>query len=538
MDDAPLFHHSRRFRLQALGVIFIYCGLHLAVRLALPPTLGWDDAEQTLWAQELSWAYGLDQPPMYTWLVYATSAVFGPGPLATGLVRYVLLFTMYAGLLLSACALLRPRVQVILALGSYLLIYQYAFYSHHDLTHSTLASAAIAMTLFAFIAALRTHAWWSYALLGLAMGCGMMAKYNFAVFAISLFAAAWMVERYRPVFNRRLIPALALTAAICAPYYSQLVIADNADLVVGSAGSKQAESGSLRERFLVIPATAVATLGLPQPFAVIAVLFFPVLFRARCFVKPTADERRLLALQMICGLVLSAAGGLVMGLADIKPRWLFPALILLPFYLFSGLRPQDHHDRRIRGYLWTVLIITLAVLPGRFAETYIEVASSDKTRRTLPVVALGQPVQEMGFSEGALVGESNHVAGNLVMLFPDADVYSAVPAQGPGRKPDRSPALYVWRGPPLPIPDEIAAHAESVGMVIEHPEERMRSLAAPYPQNPQRTADFALGIAVRPGAAALHEGAATVPISDRGSRPPASELPAEPDGGDADHLTD
>ena len=517
MSHAPLFHHSSRFRRWALLVIFVYCAVHLALQVILPTPLPWDDAEQTLWAQEWSWAYGFDQPPMYTWLVHATSAILGPGRLATGLVRYVLLFVMYAGLLLAACALFERRTHVMLALGSYLLFYQYAWYTHKNLTHSTLASAAIAMMLFAFIAAVRTNAWWPYLLLGLAMGCGMMAKYNFAVFAISLFFAAWMIERYRPVFNWRLIPAVVLTVVICAPHYSQLVTSPDRSFAVGSTVSKQAEPESPAQRLLVVPATVAATLALPQPFALVAVLVFPALFGARRFLKPDTDERRLLGLQIIVGIALSTLGGFVIGVAQIKARWLFAALMLAPLYLFSGLREDDGYERRIRGYLGALPFAWLIVIAALIAESPYQTVSGGGMRSHLPVQELSRSIEAMGFSHGPIVGVSNDLAGNLVMISPKADVYSARPDQGPEITPQRFPVLYVWIGPPEPVPDEILSHADALGIAFERPKARMKHLRIAESPDATPHAEFKLWIADRAASNATtqrpsdHEGEADHP---------------------------
>ncbi len=497
MSGVPLFHHSRRFRLQALGIIFAYCTVHLLLRLLLPPTLPWDDAEQTLWAQEWSWTYGFHQPPMYTWLLHGVTRIVGPGALAAGLVRYSLLFIMYAGLLLSACALLKRKTGVILALGSYLLFYQYAWYTHNNLTHSTLASAAIAVLLFAFIAAIRTNSWWSYGLIGLAMGCGMMAKYNFAVFAISLFAAAWLIESYRPIFNRRLIPALALTAIICAPYYSQWLFAPDRELAVGSTATRQAEPDSPAQRLLVIPATAASALALPQPLVLVTLLVFPTLYGAKRFLKPEEDERRLLALQMLLGLALSTVGGFVIGLSAIKARWLFAALMLMPLYLFSGLREKDRCGRRIRGYLWGLLAAWMLVLIALVAEGSDQTVSGAGHRSPLPVQELRQEIENMGFSDGPIVGVSNDLAGNLVVVVPRATVHSARPDQGPEIAPDRFPTLYIWIGPPQPVPDDILSHSEALGLKLECPEEHMRHLTISDAPHEQPHTEFTLWSATR-----------------------------------------
>ena len=46
-----------------------YIALHFALRLVLPPTLGIDDAEQALFAQQWLPSYRYRAPPLFTWSV-------------------------------------------------------------------------------------------------------------------------------------------------------------------------------------------------------------------------------------------------------------------------------------------------------------------------------------------------------------------------------------------------------------------------------------------------------------------------------------
>ncbi len=497
MSETGLYHQPRSFRLKALLAIVLYCGFHLALRLMLPARLGWDDAEQILWAQNFSWAYGLEQPPMYTWLVYAASRLFGPGPLAAGVVRYILLAIMYAATLGVACAVLKRKWQIILAVGSYLLVYQFAFYSHQNLTHSTLASAAVMVTLFAFIAAVRSNAWWAYALLGVSIGCGMMAKYNFAIFPLSLGAAALIVRRYRPTINRRLILTILLAVVICVPYYSQLLAQPRPDMTVGQSVADGECPDGLVQRLIVIPRAAVATVAFPQPLALAALVIFPFLFGAGRFLKPESDGRKLIGLQMVLGVLLAALGSVALGVCSIKARWMAPAVLAFPIYLFGGLKAEDEHGRRVRVFLGLLVAAFVAAVLFRVAELNKTPDFDGEPPRRIPVEALRQTTREMDFASGPIVGSSNHLAGNLVMVFPEREVYSIGRDQGPDRTPDQFPVLYVWATQPRPIPEGVQAHADRLGLVFEETGQRMQYLKLSFPERPQRNARFTLWVAVR-----------------------------------------
>ena len=85
-----------------LGLIGLYLVGHFALRLALGPTLGLDDAEQILFAQRWDFGYRFRQPPLFTWLLLPVIDVVGPGVLAVSLVRYLLLAITFVSLYLTA----------------------------------------------------------------------------------------------------------------------------------------------------------------------------------------------------------------------------------------------------------------------------------------------------------------------------------------------------------------------------------------------------------------------------------------------------
>ncbi len=484
---------------------------HLVLRLLITQTLGWDDAEQTLWAQELSWTYGVYQPPLYTWLVHGVSRLTGPGVLATALVRYGVLFAMYVGLLLAACVAFERRRDVVLAVAGYPLIYLFAFYAHHDLTHTSLMAAGIAVTLFALFAARRTGAWWAYALLGLALGCGMLSKYTFGLFALSLLAAAWLTPDFRRVvLNRRawLVPIIAL--AICAPYYTHAALAGrSAGAVAGVlVGADDATAPS--DRAMAIPRAAVAAVEFTLPFSVIAALVFPALWRSGRIGEGQGEVRRLLGLQMIIGTCLMALAALALGAAEVKGRWMLPALMALPLFLFSSPAAAAIGRRRARAYLYIVLAVSALAAAARIGVDHFEPRVERGCRRTLPVHGLRRPVTEMGFGAGEIVAESNHLGGNLAMLLPRARVHSACPGKGPVTVPEPGArVLYVWRGGPEPVPEETGEHARALGLVLSADREATRTLAIPFRTYPRRRAPFTLRVAEpaepqaggRPGAA-------------------------------------
>ena len=143
--DAAVPHQA--WALQAPAILLAaYLLVHFALRLLMAPTLGIDDAEQTLFAQHWAWGYRFRQPPLFTWLLLPVSEVTGPGILAVSLVRYALIGLYVLFFHLTALRWIGDRQLAALATGGNLLIYVFAYYAHHDLTHTTMLATMIAMT--------------------------------------------------------------------------------------------------------------------------------------------------------------------------------------------------------------------------------------------------------------------------------------------------------------------------------------------------------------------------------------------------------
>ena len=210
-------------RIQSPGgyfrVLAAYIVLAFALRLALFAPASQDDAEQLLFAQSLAGGYNPAQPPLYTWLVVAASSVLGPGLLAVLVVKYACLAAIYAFLFLAAREMLGDGRRAALAAmglwGLHYLAYDALFNYANTLPHA----AACAATLWALARLRRSGRLADFALLGLCLGLGHLAKYAYALFAASVLAAALTVASYRrALLKPGLALALVVALVVLAPH--------------------------------------------------------------------------------------------------------------------------------------------------------------------------------------------------------------------------------------------------------------------------------------------------------------------------------
>ncbi len=172
---------------QRPGAVFaLYAALHLAVWTALPaalyPNLPLDLIEAHVYGRE--WQLGYDKlPPLPWWLVEIVHRAFGADIFVYALAQvavlsaFALVWTMARQLVGAAGALLA----VLLLDGLHYVHFTAAKFNHDVIQLPFWALAGVS-----FWAALRTGRMRHWALLGLAVGLALWAKYFVAVLAISL----------------------------------------------------------------------------------------------------------------------------------------------------------------------------------------------------------------------------------------------------------------------------------------------------------------------------------------------------------------
>ena len=200
------------------GAILVYLAAHFAARLAMAPTLGIDDAEQTLFAQHFVWGYRFRQPPLFTWMLLPAFSVFGVNIVAVSVLRYLLLGLGYGFMYLTARRVIADPACAALAVFSYALIYVFAYYAHHDLTHTTALATAIAATFYVFTRLADRPSLGHYLLFGLCIGVGTLTKWNFLMLAVGLPLTCLVLPRYRRlVLTWKALPAMAMAGLAVLP---------------------------------------------------------------------------------------------------------------------------------------------------------------------------------------------------------------------------------------------------------------------------------------------------------------------------------
>ncbi len=473
------------------GFVFLalcYVSFFFALRLILSSTVGTDDVEQVIFAQDWALRYNPSQPPFYTWLLYGLFEVFGVGLPSLGLLRYGLMFMALVFSFLCARRLIPdPRLATITAFSP-LLIYYVGWGWHQGFTHTSLLIPACFATFHALLMVLDTGRARDYLWLGCTLALGLNAKYGFALFAVALVCASLTDEHAR---KRILDPLMGLTLAVAAalalPSMAGMMVSpDSYSDVYHRTMEMESPDGYLGQVAVGLGRLALSTVSFLSPLWVFCLIFFPqgIQHRAMLNATETTEERqrqtsgRVLSGQILGRFLiiifgLAVLGVLVMGISYFKARWMPSILILAPLYYFwrVGLAPDNEENLRksMRGFAITLAIVPILITAFWTAQRTIGDPLCNKCRLSDPYAAIAADIAAAGFVGGTILAQDEHIGGNLRTRFTDSRVvnlrygyYIPPLKENENDKPLGEQCLMAWKAEDL---SSLLPPAELVGFL-------------------------------------------------------------------------
>ncbi len=424
---------SLRFTLLAAS---LFAFASAAVRLLAGTHLYMDDAKTNVFTQAWRWGYQPDNPPLFEWLVILLHGPFG-GAWSFLVLRACLLVGAAAFTHLAVRRWAGEGAATGAALGMALL-YQVGWNYHQAFTHSALLLFATAFALWAGLRYVNRPALGSAALFGAALGIGFLSKYNFVLFAVPfLIAASTLPRSRRSVFSLYLLLSLLIAAVLVAPHLAWL--ADRGEAYGAAVRGSLALEGGRAERTVG---------GLGELIAACLTFFLPWALVAgwlgrRGGLTWTLEERLLLRTSLLAFAAM-AAGVLLLGIGSISERYVIPGLLPAYVALSAGLlrsrptalRPLLIASGAVAALFTAVRLATLAVMGPPFCG---------ECQEGVPYGALTELVAKATPPSSVLVAWDEQTAGNLVAVFPEAEVRGLTllpminPTSGDGR-----PCFLVW----------------------------------------------------------------------------------------------
>jgi 4-amino-4-deoxy-L-arabinose transferase-like glycosyltransferase len=432
------------------GALLVYFAFQIAARTLISSSVDLDESEQVVFTQWLSPGYG-PVPPLYTWLQLAAFKVLGTSVFAMALLKNALLFSLYCLAYANARWITGSHKCGVVACLSLFFIPQVAWESQRDLTHTILGSMGAAATLSFLMRAHEQPSWKHYSLLGLAVGIGLLAKFNYALWLLGLVVGTVSVtDTRRTILSPKILIVPVIAAALVLPY--TLWIIDHRHAAFASTAKLKLDTTAellhpLLEGFKNVVVAVPAILG---PIAAIYFLIFrkaPVIQppSARCVLWRRVLTRTLLT---IAGVVLILIIGFKV--TGFRERWFQPILISAPVLAvaFVAERMSDTQVRRIASLAIAVMALVGLAIPSRiyFGE---QLRRDEPLMRPYDLLATQLEPELPGVAY--LLGDSLLTAGNLKMQIPKLRVLT--PSTAPLFPNTNLPFLAVWdarRGDTMP----------------------------------------------------------------------------------------
>lgn len=413
-----------RFALSSRGVLLTWGSLLVALflmRSFLFPGTDADDAEQLISAQGWALGYGVRNPPLFTWIVALSQQVFGVSIAAVVSVKFSLLAISIALLHHAARIVLEDDRLAALAALSPLAIYYVSWDSTFHYTHSVLLAASLCFTFVALLRLERRSDLSYYIMFGLAIGIGLLSKYNYALFLAALIPAALGDKKLRGhLANVRTLISATVAAALALPHYLWLwterewlsLLARDRFMPKTDSGI---EIGGLIE-------TGNAVLSFLLPLIIVLIVLFPrALLRAGT--KPALSERyrRLLGVTFLIMLTVTAVGVLALGVSRVRIHYMF-LLFLFPIYFFARAQAAGTTDRAINFCATALLAFAIIVPSAVVVKYFVDPLRKSKGYYHMPYADFARQLKAAGFKKGTVIGDwlGYPLAGNLRPYFPDS----------------------------------------------------------------------------------------------------------------------
>lgn len=445
-----------------------YFVLNIVLRLLAPASLELDEGQQLFLAQWLAIGYDT-QPPFYNWLQYGVVQLFGSTVLAVSVLKNLMLFSCYLLFGLTASLVIRNRVLAVIATLGLITIPQIGFEAQRDLTHTVAVLFAACMFIHFFIRALQRPNALNYALTGVAVGIGVISKYNFVLLPLAAVIAALPEREFRArLFDPRVLLTIVVAAAVVAPH--ALWFVDHVGEATSGSIGKMTE-GEHSGRLQQIGEGLVSLAGAMAAFVLPTLLFFAIAFGRTLLDAWKAENQwtRLIGRMFLAFIVMLLLLIAVGGADNIKDRWLVPMFFLLPIYLSAKIDASGETFAGAPRRFGTIVLCILVIIPlVLFSRTPILGAMGRYSKQNVPYGPAITAILASGKDRPSVIlADDQQMAGNLRLHAPE-EIPVTVPGYEELEKPyifdSTHPALVIWRnkGKPDPkLPSDIAAWLEA-----------------------------------------------------------------------------
>lgn len=369
-------------------------------------------------------------------------------------------------------------------------------------SHSVLVAACSAVCLMLVLRISRAPRVRDYILLGVALGAGFLAKYNFVLFALALLGAAFLERGMRRrLFARPFILTALMAIAIALPHWIWLLF--HASQLAANANSALLPStlpGPLDNLDAGRRALRAAWMFALPFLPLFVIMFAPALLRRSKGFAQTLGPRRFIVGAIVLFLLVLATLAMLASLTEIRPNYMF-AIAWLPLPAFLLLAPDRVSRGRRRVYITTLMALAASSIVALVIKGFFDpLFCTTRCRLHTPYRTYAAAVREAGFSGGTILSIStprNKPGENLLPYFRHSRLISMNRSYyRPPANDGPAPCLIVWDATRLPDTPAQLRQAQAGQAPLLPEDQPVHTIVAPMTYS--RRPAMALGYAIVP----------------------------------------
>ncbi len=419
-NQSPIGLLATTLRDHTMVVLAVYFLVQMMVRTLLGAPANLDEAEQLAIADHFAFGYG-PHPPLFQWLQTAAFGILGVNFLAIAFVKNAILFGTWAMLALLGRKLTGSAM--LAAIGSFGLLFSanFSWESQIDHTHTVSNTFLVVATTFVMFHLLQRQTRFAFVALALCVGLGLVAKYNYALFLLTILVVFVSDPKGRKLIaTPAFLLAIVVGLAIAAPHY--LYILENPGAGAAKLGNLGINRfGFLQTRLHGLGEFALAAAGVHAVWLAIIGLGWLDQRKAPRPLSGEMPQQTAHARQMFLRLwamlaIMFLALVLIGGTTSFRDHWLQPEAVFFP--LAAAIHFARHIDETAFRRLATAAFILLILIPLTVAgnKRFFPGAQRDSAMPNPAAIATAFPQAASG-KVPVVIGETSmrswYAAGHL-----------------------------------------------------------------------------------------------------------------------------
>lgn len=338
-----------------LALITSYCLIFAVLRfLCSLESFTIDEAKQFFDSEHYQLGYP-DQPPLFSWILKTSSLIFGLNIPLMIVVTHILIWAIFI-LVYRICRKQWDEKQSLIIVSSlvFFILYSYDFYRY--MIHSILITAIAALSLLIYLNLLKQPNLINYLLLGASFGLGILAKYNFVFFILTLVLASLIFQDGRKtLLSLKSILSLLMMLLIISPH---LIWLYENDFITIHYAMNRSESGSQATNFLVV---LIETYWNYVLYLSVFLLFFNKSLISKDQLLTQNQLLTALRSLAIASFVVPLLIIIILKTGNFTNRWLSPLYITFALGLFSLV---DFKKFKFSKHYFSLVIIVVISIYG------------------------------------------------------------------------------------------------------------------------------------------------------------------------------